>query len=163
MKFVGIDPDTTHTGVCIIDAGKIDLFIVSAKGRFAVDRLPEMSRNLWFAMSHHSFTYSVAAVEHMHLRPRGEKNPNAILAVQSVVGAAVCALTGSGMPTANIRLPVPQKWKGSVSKEAHQKRILAEAGLTLLSPEFEGIPRGRATHCIDALGLALWAKRNHTP
>lgn len=168
---IGIDPDTKTTGIAIIHPnGQIELRLARSKGRFADDRFPGMAAALLCELPLARFELSqpgmklepVAAVEFQHIRPRGEKNPNSMMGVQAVAGMAVTALIARKVCPGDILTPLPVDWKGSIPKEVHQRRILREAGLHEDSPEFHGIPKSMRQHVIDALGLAMWARKQKT-
>lgn len=158
MYYIGIDPDTKATGLALVGPeGLVAAAVARAKGRYAVDRLPEMAENIDLTVralvALVDGPISGAAVELMHIRPH-ERNPNSIINVQAVAGMAVAALVKH---TDTILTPIPSKWKGTVPKEIHQKRILAAEGLTLDAPVLEGIPKSMRTHAVDGIGLARWA------
>ena len=153
--FIGVDPDTTTTGIAIRHPfGRFELHLARSSGRFAEDRMLGMSRELERILG--ALGAEAAAVEWQSLRPRGEKNPNAIMMLQAVAGMATSIIHRS-VPT--VYRPIPADWRGSAPKEAVQKRILELAGLTIDSEEFVHIPMSMRTHVIDALGLAIWASQ----
>lgn len=160
ILYIGVDPDTSHTGIAYIHTdGRIELRLARARGRLVNDRYPEMAKALRLeSMGQVRSEDCQLAVEFQKLRPGREKNPNAMMGVQAVAGMALASLNAN-MQLANVYTPIPSEWKGSIPKEAHQKRILREVGLTLQSPEFKGIPESLKTHVVDALGIALWLKR----
>ena len=153
MPFIGIDPDTKATGVCIWQPGSPpEMFLVRARGRLAADRFEGMARGLRSRLGMKYPGDVVVAIEWQHIRPR-ERNPNSIMGVQAVAGMALAAIA----PVATeIHLPIPSKWRGTQRKEVMQERFLRQAGLDADSPEFHGIPGSMRTHVIDALGLVQW-------
>lgn len=163
IRFIGADPDTTNTGLAFIsEDGAIEFAVAKARGRFAEDRFPAMARALRaeFQRDVHDLLSPECelGIEFQKLRPGREKNPNAMMGINAVAGM-ILAAADQRIHLAHIHLPIPSDWKGTVPKEIMHKRILAEAGLTLNSREFQGIPGTGRSHVIDALGIALWLKR----
>ena len=160
--YIGVDPDTTTTGIAIVGPRGVTLHIARARGRVAKDRFAGMAVAVTdiirerLAILNFSPDRAVAAIEWQHIRHR-ERNPNSMMGVQAVAGMALSSLAEFVLSD-SILLPIPSQWKGSVPKEIHQKRVLRAAGLTDDSPEFFGIPKGQRQHAIDALGLAMWAR-----
>lgn len=167
--YVGIDPDSKATGICVAEAqNKHSFYVIRASGRLAVDRMFEMAKMIrrFFQGGEPDGLYGLhpkgvivdyeIAIEWQQHRPGREKDPNSIFPVQAVAGMALA----SAIPWASqMYIPVPSAWRGTIEKEVEQRRILAEAGLTLDSPEFAHIPRSMRTHCVDALGLVQWMRR----
>ena len=155
--YIGIDPDTKATGIALIGPdGLAAVRLARAKGRYAVDRLPGMACAISDAVEELAEFGDVhaGAVELMHIRPH-ERNPNSIINVQAVAGMAIAALREY---THDIHTPIPSKWKGTVPKEIHQKRILAAEGIDVDAPIFQGIPKSMRTHVVDGIGLARWVQ-----
>lgn len=159
---IGIDPDTKATGIAMIGPSGVEMVALArAKGRYAVDRLPEMAQSIDEALAP-MMAYlgdKNVAIELMHIRPH-ERNPNSIINVQAVAGMAIAS--ARLRLASSIVTPIPSKWKGTVPKEIHQKRILAGEGLTIDDPIFEGIPKSMRTHVVDGIGLARWVSQKGT-
>lgn len=159
--FIGIDPDTKATGIAMVGPEGVQMVgLARAKGRYAVDRLPEMAQSIDEAIAP-MMAYlgdKRVAIELMHIRPH-ERNPNSIINVQAVAGMAIASARLRG--AVEILTPIPSKWKGTVPKEIHQKRILAAEGLDIEAPVFEGIPKSMRTHVVDAIGLARWIEKQN--
>jgi len=164
IKYIGIDPDTTTTGIgYIMDDGTPEVVLLRAKGRYMDDRYLEMSRKLVELFEdladQRLFTPGTQiAIEGQHIR-YNERNPKSILGLQTVVGMAIAAVSSV---TDLVYVPIPSKWKGSVPKEVHHRRILRELGVDLDDAMFHGIAGGQKQHVVDALGMALWLKRGRS-
>lgn len=157
QTFCGVDPDTKSTGFARVGPDGVIVGVAVAKeGRLARDRMDAMAN----AINFHAFLYQsdVVAVEWQRIRP-SDRRPDDILSVGAVAGMALAAAASWG-PVATY-LPYPSEWKGTVSKREHQARILRAAGLTLESDVFKSVPKAMRTHCVDALGLALWAQEKY--
>ena len=181
MIAVGIDPDTTTTGVAVVELVGNRMIVrgvalVRAKGRKVQDRLVGMASELAYVfrdgirLDLQDVEPDAVAVEWQRLRPRGEKNPNSIVDLNGVAGMCVSTalqLFGNPTfnPTPNIFTPIPPEWKKQVPKKVHQNRILRRVGLApeltygdgSVVPGAKKIPASMRTHVIDAIGLAVWA------
>ena len=159
--FLGIDPDTKCTGLALIGPDGLEhVRLARAKGQYAVDRLPAMASAIEDAVRDLANKVDdedlVVAIELMHIRPH-ERNPNSIINVQAVAGMAIASACLVG--AVKILTPIPSKWKGTVPKPIHQKRLLANEEITIEDPIFEGIPKSMRNHVVDGIGLARWAQR----
>jgi hypothetical protein len=154
--YIGIDPDTKCTGLALIGPkGLMKVKLARAKGQYAVDRMPEMAAAIDEAMRQLDPLGTTVAIEIMHIRPH-ERNPNSIILVQAVAGIAISAAVRYGAD--KILTPIPSKWKGTVPKPIHQKRLLAKEGIDIEDPVFKGIPKSMRNHVVDGIGLARWAE-----
>lgn len=153
--YVGIDPDTTHTGVAVLHGnGDVQLLAIAAKGRTMADRAVEMARNLsGMLCGFQSFDF--LAVEWQALHPGREKNPNAIMGVMAVAGMA---LSATASRSHGVYTPLPSEWRGTMPKAVIQARILKEAD-GRATAELERLKPAHREHCIDALGLCYWLRR----
>ncbi len=179
MRAVGFDPDTKTTGIAAVQFFNggfqvIQVALVRAKGRLAVDRRREMAVNLIDVIVGLELPYTptTAAIEWQKLYPGKEKRPNDIVNLNGIAGMCVMASTFLGPE--HIFSPVPFDWKKTVPKAIHQKRIVSRLHLNLdLSyitgygtgsvPGAENIPASMRTHVIDALGLACWSLDPYGP
>ncbi len=169
--YLGVDPDTTTTGIALIlPDGRMKVELVRTSGRLVADRLWPMARALVLAMRRlvleaepnpdTPYADIVLAVEYQHIRPI-ERNPNSMMGVQAVAGMALAA--GAAAEQRGIvccLTPIPSDWKGTVPKEAHQRRFLKSIKKTIDDPMFAEIPPSLRQHVVDALALAHWAKEN---
>lgn len=160
MIILGIDPDTKATGCALLDDQRIaDVRCIRVPGARAEDRIATMAwilRN-WVAEQ----APDVLVVEAPWIPPslrfgRRQVRPNDIVNLAMVAGAALAG----GRADVKVLTPRPHEWRGTAPKDVVQRRILQEVGLTLASPEFEGIIPSMRTHAVDALGLALWAREH---
>lgn len=174
---IGIDPDTTSTGLAVVhqleETSYRTLYValVKARGKKAADRRAPMARALLETMRYLQSTFGIngddvtVAIEWQRLRPTGERNPNAIVDLNGIAGAALTA--ASLLPDATLLTPIPIEWKGTIPKEVKQRRVLSHLGLTedLRHEDVtlgkivgaEDITASKKTHVLDALGLAEWA------
>lgn len=176
MIAIGIDPDTKSTGIGVVellpDGSYKALYatLARAKGRKASDRREAMARALHdlripFYRQNHDV---IGVVEWMKLRPKGEKNPNAIVDVNGIAG--MCVSNVIFMDPVKIYTPIPSDWKGTVPKKVFTNRILSSLSLTsdltyatgAVVPGAEKMPASMRTHAIDGLGLAVWALKQYT-
>ena len=180
MLAVGFDPDTKATGIAVVQFYNggfqvIQVALVRAKGRLAVDRRHEMAVNLIDAaveLVQLPYTPTTAVIEWQKLYPGKEKRPNDIVNLNGIAGMCVMAATFLGPEF--IFTPVPFDWKKNVPKAVHQKRIVSRLHLNLDLSYIEGygtgtvpgadaIPKSMLTHVIDALGLACWSLDPYGP
>jgi len=116
----------------------------------------------------------VVAIETPMVYRKETKNPEDIIHLACVAGAAACAYASQGF---RVEMVEPQRWKGQVPKGVHQKRTLDALGLTGKrrggesagymvpdDPAFFGefgasAKDGDWKHLLDAVGLALWASK----
>jgi Holliday junction resolvasome RuvABC endonuclease subunit len=164
MIFLGIDPDTKHTGLAVVKATPLSRMhtefevlkvgVAEAKGRLVQDRLVEMAMeiDLFVDGIFRMFDVNSCVVEWQKLRPNKEKNPNAILDLTGVAGMAVAACWQEG---GKVHTPIPSEWKGTVDKQIHQKRILKAITLNT-ECGFKQLKRTHLSHVVDAIGLAMW-------
>ncbi len=159
--YLGIDPDTKTTGLALVGPeGLVAVKLARAKGQYAVDRLPGMAAAIEEAVRSLGNLVDgdlVVAIELMHIRPH-ERNPNSIINVQAVAGMAISS-TVLLDADAKILTPIPSKWKGTVPKPIHQKRLLAAEGIDMDDPIFGVIPKSMRNHVVDGIGLARWAEK----
>lgn len=156
VRAIGIDPGTQSTGICMVSLrdGKLAIdhmaTVRGGKGRFAKDRLTSMVVGMSDVLSWMLATMEDATVviEGQKFRPGRERDPNAIMAVQLIAGAAVGLVADCAD---RLLVPTPAEWRGTQKKPIVQKWILkaaTEAGLE--------VPAKASADAIDALGLALW-------
>ena len=100
-------------------------------------------------------------VECPRLRPRGEKNPNAILTLARNAGQWGGRLERLGP----VEFILPNEWKGSAPKDVSHARIWAklddaEKGIVddafRAHPGRNGMAPSRRHNVLDALGIGLW-------
>jgi Holliday junction resolvasome RuvABC endonuclease subunit len=161
--FLGIDPDTHHCGCAIVDSHRnlhaawvieipaklthmeavIDMILASREGISPTDK--------------YSAEIIRIAVEGQKLY-LGHAYKGADLLKLAQVAGGLIAVCQQALPSAEILLPLPQQWKGTVPKAIHQTRlwqsvanqIEAEAILNSLKEQ-------HLSHVLDAIGLALWS------
>ncbi len=159
MILCGVDPDTKATGVALLDTetGRLTAAVIKAAGRLHADRRVPMAQAI--ADFFHDEPLDGLAIEWQHIRPRGERRPNDIMAVQAVAGMVLAAARPNVPIPRYIWLPVPSAWRGTVKKEIVQARILASLPETVRLSLFNGISKADQSHAIDAVGLVYWLKK----
>lgn len=163
MKFwMGFDPDTKAAGwAAILEDKGIHTYkvgVLRVSGKLEINRRVEMADSIYSFFETMPLSDGEFGVEWQHLRPGREKNPNSMMAVQAVAGM-ILGCASQVFLKAQIYMPLPYQWRGTMSKEIVQKRILTEAGKMPNTGQFETIIPSLRTHAIDALGLALWLMR----
>jgi len=178
---IGIDPDLHNTGIAVVDADSIlavGVAKISAKlkgDEAVVEMCEELARFFDFhpAFNHHA---KIGVVEGQQLYRGKTKNPDSILRLAQVAGAAVGAVIRDFDYLQRMFFPRPVNWKGSVPKFIHQARTLMGFGIAservgrdpktmwarpahlpladcvLLTP----VTKGQWKHVVDAIGLARW-------
>lgn len=185
MKVLGVDPDLHNTALAVADSLEIvHMQVVSIdaklKGR---DAVVAMCQALWCHMPHFveaSGSVSAVVVEGQRIyekskaNPQGTPNPQSILWLGQVAGAALMAAqTYTLCP--NVVFPYPHEWKGSSSKAQNQRRTFRRYGIEDVTeskhrlkkdryvypstplPGFEHVTKAQWKHVADALGLCHWA------
>ena len=187
LGFIGCDPDVHQPAFAVVDdAGAVvDAFTVPQKkltNRAAVVATCHALRKELWREGRSDLSFECGAVESQEVYAKGEhrtRNPDDLLLVATISGAALCALS---LYCDNLLLPTPKGWKGSVPKHIHQGRILGSRlgwkyevrgsepkrgkkdtrycipteppkHLNLLATEWK--------HAVDAIGLALFAREQH--
>lgn len=176
MNYLGIDPDTSHMGIALLCGDRLHFFCARAKGKSATDRMVPMASALDGELL--SVNHLVNSEDHSDLHvaiewplPRpGDPNPKNIAELMACAGMAV---QGSEfLKATKTYLPLPSDWKGQVPKHEKHNRIVREVGYQTvhIALNLAGIPcpgdlgsfkkefTGLASHLLDALGLALWAR-----
>jgi Holliday junction resolvasome RuvABC endonuclease subunit len=160
---LGIDPDTTNTGIGLVyatmaGARYLDHGLAVAKGESAMSRRIGMAASIRGELDRLTSKHSpvhVFSVEWQGIRP-GDPRPDDVCQLNAVAGMSLAALVSLAPAQSwamTTFLPLPVQWKGSVPKNVHQPRVLAKLGLT---KGFSGLG-SRESHVVDALGLAAWA------
>lgn len=179
MIVLGIDPDTTHTGVGLIKDGRaIYAKLVEVPNRKAkvrerilrmIDAVDEFLAD--FRINHPEGTQiGKIVVEGQRHRTNGKARAQDMIHLAQVAGA-IAGSCRSYWPGIEIEIPEPQEWKGSVKKAIFTRRVLKDLGLEL-SPrggiQYTGsktvvrvpgttkLAEKDSSHPIDGLGLAHW-------
>ena len=96
-------------------------------------------------------------IECPKLRPRGEKNPNAILSVARNAGE--WAGRFESRCAAPVRYVTPNDWKGGTPKDISHARIWAnldDKEKAIADAAVKGIAAGKRHNVFDAIGLGLF-------
>lgn len=109
----------------------------------------------------------VVAVESQQDYGAGKtESPADLIRLGQAAGMAL-ALASEYWDEANLMLPMPQAWKGSVSKAVHQARVFVKMNIPFetrggMAPyavplDRMGLTMGDWKHAADSVGLAVWA------
>jgi len=153
---LGIDPGTKSTGLAWLNDQKVvQVKVARAEGQLAENRREGMADAIRACLVDCLIPDRVV-IEWQSVRPC-DRRPNDILALVAVAGMALAACKSrfSWKPP-TYYLPLPNEWKGSVPKEIHQRRIMAEVGAFTFP---ESLKAQEIRDVTDAIGLALWGAR----
>ncbi len=168
---LGCDPDSKYQAFAVIHVktGKlVDAFTIRSK---TSDELVQSNAHASYRpATEWTCEKFFAVVEGQKVYTNDKKsNPVSLIKLARASGIA-CAWLGSYIHCNGIHIALPQEWKGSKQKHAHQAQIIKKLGLT---PEIKGTKSARyaipkeglldltATelkHVIDAVGMAMWAR-----
>lgn len=163
----GLDPGKRACGLALVEGDKVLAVMVVRVPR--VDKrweMPSMIQKIVGQVNH----TDVFVVENQQAYGRGKADPNDLISLAHVAGAAVGAATWRAK---EVHFPLPKEWKKGIPKGAHQARVLDQLGW---SYEFDGpkrpvknvqipeevdrpkhgIPDEHMSEVVDAIGLALW-------
>ena len=167
--FVGVDPGIAWCGVALVgpDGDLVDVGVwTSTKGHRTGDeqqRLLELLRWLRVRVYGWSATvlFSAVAVEYPLAggRNAGEQRATKAASLKQVAVAAGGALGLLGeLTSAPLYAPVPVTWRAAVSGTRTTGKVI-QAELDADYRVSQRVGRTRAPHALDALGLALYARR----
>jgi hypothetical protein len=176
---LGVDPDTTTVGWALtrdkvlVRAGLVS---VPAKGKVAQRKLlvmraflDEMSRLRTGEIPEFQNVDRIV-VEGQTYRPGSPVRAQDLIHLAQVGGFCAGALAAI-YPLAELVMPTPMDWKSSVKKDIFTKRILADFDVVVTDrgicfkgsdcrvPGTQGLKPSKATHVLDAMGLARWGWR----
>lgn len=171
---LGVDPDLHNTAFAFVQGNTVlDIAIAKIsnkiKGRVAV---VEMAKEITKKLDDYRKYFSlldVVVVESQQIYTTGANktpNPDDILLISHVSGAAVCAIQRLLSQTTEIHLPQPRVWKKQVPKEIHQARIYEKLGWDFEVKSGYTVPKNSQIilpdtswkHAGDAIGLAMWGQ-----
>lgn len=139
--FGGFDPAKRGGGLAIYCRGEItSVRYIEGTPRMVADELRR-------------YTFDLLAVEVPRVYPGSPADPNDILDLSLMSGAAL----GSSRNAVSV---YPQSWKGSIPKTVHHKRIkgwLTENSLNVVNACTYSISKRKTIDIWDAVGLAIWA------
>jgi len=186
MRFIGADPDLHTLSLAAVDENSVlreVLVIKNLKGLKEREAAVELIHQL----VHHGHSMpclrhpvTAMAVESQEIAYAAQSgaNPRSVLAIAPISGALVflAQCTDAEM----VLLPAPQKWKGSVKKIDHHRRIFKKMGWEYEEKSgyccpvagyrkhleyiecFNGkLNPGDWKHITDSVGLALYAKSEY--
>lgn len=176
MIFIGIDPDLHTTAIAVADLEKVrHLEVVRVpsklKGHDAVLAMAQESRRV--CMIEHAVE-AIPVIESQRVYSRHDKaNPNSLILLAQVTGAFLNDLENTW---GGAQLVYPQDWKGQQDKYINQGFTYKHYGWEYTIhdnpknkkdwycvPEIEGfdVRDSDWKHLGDALGIALWAAKEH--
>jgi hypothetical protein len=165
MRVLGIDPDSKFLATALVLDTKIlevNCFIV--RGSF-----PDFYSFCVcdFVKSMSSITHVVIEGQQIYAGSKAQPNDLLKLAIISGMWAGACAQI---FPKAQIIIPKPREWKGSIDKATYQARMYHKLGWGYEKCKGYSIPvhptvghhlsNNEWKHVGDALGLALWGLSN---
>lgn len=172
--FLGADPDMHAQSIVTIDndLNLVRLVMLKVSSRTTgIDAVGAMLDQLGNLLPDWVFGAHAAAVEGQEIvyTARSGKNPRSLLHLAYVSGGLVAKVSPGCMHT---ELVMPQKWKGSIDKLIHQRRICRKMGWEYKEADGYVIPDvdlddvntcgkinpGDWKHIMDSVGLALWAR-----
>lgn len=172
---VGIDPDLHSCAWAVVsktfEAAGIVRVPTKIKGHDALQQMVEALHgelaDALIELVDEPDDFATLTVEGQQIYRGAQANPNSLLPVAVVAGAAAaCAL--DACPEAALWLPLPSEWKGNVPKKIQQARSWAALEVAYevrggkepyCVPNLAtGIKAGDWKHAGDAVGLALAGK-----
>ena len=158
MIAVGIDPDLHNTGIAVVESpARGGKFTILEAHIAKVDReytslhaVLDSIKGIHKWSCHTTHKPDIVVIEGQEIYAGKTKNPESILRLAQVAGAAV----GISQTIEHRYLPRPKEWKGSVPKNIHQERIRAQ--IANLDPVTCWRPKSAHSHLWDAVGLAIW-------
>ena len=174
MNILGIDPDFHSTAyACLEDGLPTVLGTVKAPKKLTglravthmVSALAEIDNMPMLDM---------IIVEIPRVYPKTKVQPNDLVGLAVVAGAAAAAWVGEQGPQCLLRLVHPQEWKGTQPKDVHHRRICTKLGWRFTTsgkniwPHMSARDKGQidcnfATsewyHVLDAIGMAMWGAK----
>lgn len=165
MRVIGIDDDTSNTGLALVAAHPegprlLRVGLARAKGkseerraRMALAIREELHRLLDGLEPDETF----GVVEWQQIRKNDRAKPNNMMSLNAVAGMGVCALT-EVIPPENIWTPTPPAWTKGVDKPRLHRRSMRSVGIldVVSVPGGGKIPKSYRTHILCGIGLALW-------
>lgn len=186
MRFIGADPDLQTLSLATVDENSVlcEVMVIKnlkgLKGREAAVELIGQLVHHGYSMPCLSHPVAAMAVESQEIAYTAQSgaNPRSLLTLAPISGALVfiahCA------DAERVYLPAPQKWKGSVQKIDHHRRIFKridweyeeKSGYCCPVPGYEKdldfvkcfngkLNPGDWKHITDSVGLALYAKAEY--
>ncbi len=167
---LGVDPDTQATGLALCSKDKVLIVGLASIERYkarGLNATTGMCNLLGYTIRTHFRNADQIVIEFpQHYGVRGRANPNNLMLLAAVSGAA------AGAGYSDVTLTRPGEWKGQVPKAIHHRRILEHYGWefkdngkkkvpTPIVPDdvkiVGDVPAGRWKEIVDAMGLCKWA------
>jgi hypothetical protein len=165
QHFLGCDPDSRNMAYAVVDqkGTVVEAWTVDHKS----DPLDQSNVHRYFP--HKTNEPFVAVVEGQKVYKDDKKsNPDSLITLARASGIA-CSWIASNPACQDIVIALPQEWKGSKKKAAHQHHIWTSIGehprihgkgnhAYCCPDEYRGMKPTKLKHLGDAIGLALWLK-----
>lgn len=182
MLYAGVDPDLHDTAIAWLtpkrEVVKIDIVRVpqKLKGLDAANAMAVALVQASLGPPIEPYETVILTVESQAYRSgasggKRRANPEDLIPLATVAGAALARVLWSAMRRATSTLVLPEDWKGQRPKLVHQKEICKKLGWSydekrdFVVPHEEIVKRLEAhcnmipadwKHALDAIGLALW-------
>jgi len=166
--FVGCDPDSKYQAYATVnsDLSEVNAWTIRSK---TSDELAQCLAHL--AENRAELNEDFLSVVEGQKVYAGDKksNPASLIKLARSSGIA-CSYLASSSHCKGIRIALPQEWKGSKQKHAHQAYILKQLGeepvlkgsgasrYCVPKKDFLGLTQTEYKHVIDAIGMAMWLR-----
>lgn len=175
--YLGVDPDTKNTAIALLYASALchqgmygptvlwtDVAAVppdrgvESRIHLLTERLDHIIGNLGYNMVETPPKPTHAIVEGQEKYPRDNVRPNDLIYLAQVAGIATAFIQAHhGINPYIVRA---RKWKGSVPKDVHQKRIMSKVTIGQ-ECDYLDCNKTQQGHVIDAIGLAYYGFEQH--
>lgn len=156
-RIIAIDPGTRLCGWAFFDDGvPLSAGVVKAAGVGRGATLAARACSMADQITDHMYgEVDFVVVERPLIYPDTKERDSDMmdLAVAAgVVGGWVAEAAGLG---AQLVMPTPREWKGTIPKPIHNERTKAKCPAAVALVE-STVPKSQQNHVWDAVGLALW-------
>jgi len=168
--FLGCDPDTKYQAYATIDLDdNVKAWVIRSK---TSDELVQCKSHETIVPVDVPF---LAVVEGQKIYPPKngkfdkKSNPDSMIKLARASGIA-CSYLAKSPQCKGIGVALPQEWKGSVQKHAHQAQTLKKLGQTPIvkgsgdnrycvpKDNFLDLSMTEYKHVVDAIGMAMWLR-----
>ena len=169
--FVGCDPDTKHQafGSINLDGTEVNAWVIKSSNS---DELTQCRAHLAESGAE-LYDDFIAMVEGQKVYAGDKKsNPASLIKLARSSGLG-CMYLANSQHCKGIQIALPQEWKGSVQKHAHQAQILKSLGqepiikgsgtnkYAVPKEDFLNMSMTEYKHCIDAIGMAMRLRKDY--
>ena len=150
-RVVGIDPGVRCSGVAELENDRVvNVWPLERRSTTLSANITQQCQDLAAALGASLSGYDVVAVELPTVYPGSPVRPSDLIEIAAVAGALAATV-----PADLIEIVEPRRWKGSVPKDVHNRRMIEKM------PELRELlgqyKRQLHEHMVDAAGLARWA------